>query len=169
MQKFARSLSTAAALVLIGLPAFAQGNSDADTREIETYRLTTQAMAKMEVVLQSIVEQAKKSPVAQAGDDDDGPDMSNASLTETAAAIEKQPMAAAALKKAGFSAREYIVFTFALFQANAFAEMMKSGMMKELPEDANAANVKFVQAHAAEIESLKKMMEEVNKQVGKGS
>jgi len=54
----------------------------------------------------------------------------------------------------------------ALFQASAFAEMKKSGMIKELPKEANAANVAFVQEHAAELAAMQQLMQQMNKKGG---
>jgi len=197
-----RAFTIVSAALLLSLPVYAQkSSSDADTREIENYRLTAQTLGKLKIAMQSLADQAKSDPKVQAhmklqaevdslgkldeltdaqqarleklqeqleneDNEKDGPDLSNASLAETAAAIEKQPMAAAALRKSGLTAREYLVASMALFQASAFAEMKKSGMIKELPKEANAANVAFVQEHAAELAAMQQLMQQMNKKGG---
>jgi hypothetical protein len=83
-------------------------------------------------------------------------------LSEMAAAIEKEPLAAKALADAGISARDYAKFALAYFQAGMVAGMLKQGLIKEVPPDlaatVNMENVKFVQEHEAELEEFGKAM-----------
>ena len=92
------------------------------------------------------------------------PAANNQTLSQMAAAIEREPLAAKALASAGISAREYTKFILASFQAGMVAGMMKQGLIKEVPKDLaatiNMDNVKFVQDHAAELEAFANAMKE---------
>ena len=88
-------------------------------------------------------------------------------LSEMAAAIEKEPVARKALGDAGISAREFVKFGLAYFQAGMVAGMMKQGLIKEVPKElaatVNMENVKFVQEHEAELATLAAAMKAIEK------
>ena len=88
-------------------------------------------------------------------------------LSEMAAAIEREPLAAKALAGAGISAREYVTFVLASFQAGMVAGMMKQGLIKEVPKDlaatVNMDNVKFMQDHDAEFQAFANAMKKADK------
>jgi len=88
-------------------------------------------------------------------------------LAEMAAAIEKEPVARKALADAGISAREFVKFGLAYFQAGMVAGMMKQGLIKEVPKElaatVNMENVKFVQEHEAELAALAAAMKAIEK------
>lgn len=70
-----------------------------------------------------------------------------------AARIEAEPRIRAALAEAGMSAREYARTSEAVVASMYVVTMLETGTIKELPPEANKANVEFVKAHMAEIES----------------
>jgi len=88
-------------------------------------------------------------------------------LSEMAAAIEREPLAAKALAGAGISAREYVTFMLSYFQAGMVAGMMKQGLIKEVPKNlaatVNMDNVKFVQEHEAEFQAFANAMKKADK------
>jgi hypothetical protein len=116
--------------------------SDAESEKLET--------------LQQELEQAEAST-------DDGSVSKAQSLTEMAAAMDRQPMLANALKSAGLTAREYSVMSMALLQASMWAGMKKQGMVKEkdIPKDVNPANIAFVEQHQAEMAALTERMKKL--------
>jgi hypothetical protein len=87
-------------------------------------------------------------------------------LSDMAAAMQREPLFAKGLAAAGLSAREYSKFLLAYFQAGMVAGMMQQGLIKEVPKDLaasmNMENVKFVQEHQAELEAFGKQMEALN-------
>ena len=85
------------------------------------------------------------------------------SLTEMEANIRKSPPIANALQSAGMSPREYATFMMAMIQASMVAGFKKAGMMKELPKDVNPENVKFVEAHEAELKAMQAEFEKLAK------
>jgi hypothetical protein len=89
----------------------------------------------------------------QADEDESGEEIQ--SLDALAARLTADPRIAGALERAGLAAREAAVMQFALFQAGFAAEMLESGTIKELPKQVSAENVRFYQAHKAEIEGLR--------------
>ena len=83
----------------------------------------------------------------------DGLEMGDSETTEQfVARIEAQPRIRAALAQAGMSAREYVRTSEALVASMYLVSMLETGTIKELPPEANKANVEFVKAHMAEIE-----------------
>jgi hypothetical protein len=60
------------------------------------------------------------------------------------------------LKAAGMAPREYATFMMAMLQASMVAGFKKSGMLKEIPKDVSAENVKFIEEHQKELEALQK-------------
>jgi hypothetical protein len=90
------------------------------------------------------------------------PKDSNQNLTQMAAAMEKEPVFAQALASAGITAREYAKFLFAYMSAGMVAGMMEQGVIKEVPKELatsmNPDNIKFVQAHKAEMQAFQETM-----------
>ena len=90
------------------------------------------------------------------------PKGSNQTLSEMAAAMEKEPAFAQALASAGITAREYAKFLFAYLSAGMVAGMMEQGVIKEVPKELansiNLENIKFVQAHKAEMQAFQETM-----------
>jgi len=79
-------------------------------------------------------------------------------LDDMEKAVRREPLLSGALAKAGMSPREFAKFTFAMVSASFAAGMQKSGMLKELPKDVNAENVKFIIEHEAELQKLQQEM-----------
>jgi hypothetical protein len=79
-------------------------------------------------------------------------------LDEFAAELNREPRVAAALAKAGMSAREFSKFAFAMFAAGFAASLQKAGMLKEQPKEVNADNLKFILEHEAEFQRLQEDM-----------
>ena len=77
-------------------------------------------------------------------------------ISDMADKIQKFPPMAAALQREGLTARDYAKFMMAMLQAGLAAGLQKAGMLKELPEGTNPANVKWIIDHEAD---LKKMQE----------
>src|SRR5688572_4386177 len=89
---------------------------------------------------------------------DDGPlKMNDAqTISDMAAQIQKFPPMAAALQREGLTPRDYAKFTLAMLQAGLAAGFQKAGLLKELPEGTNPANVKWILANEAELAKMQK-------------
>jgi hypothetical protein len=80
---------------------------------------------------------------------------SASSIDELAEKVQKNPATAAALTRAGLTAREYATF-MATFIHAALAHSLQQAGMPTLPEGVNPENVKFIAAHEAEVEAIQK-------------
>jgi hypothetical protein len=72
-------------------------------------------------------------------------------ISDMAAKIQKFPPMMAALQREGMTARDFAKFTMAMLQAGLAAGLQKSGLLKELPEGTNPANVKWILDNEAEL------------------
>ena len=91
------------------------------------------------------------------------PDADTQTLSQMAAAMEKEPLFAKALASAGVTAREYAKFVLAYMSAGMVVGMMEQGVIKDVPKELATSvhpdNIKFFQAHKAEMQAFQKAME----------
>jgi len=99
-------------------------------------------MAQLEAEIEE-AEQAEEMPEEE--------DQSLSAMVERMAA---DPRIAGALKRAGLAPREAATLQLAFFQAAFAVGMLESGVIKEIPKEANTENVKFIQANRAAIAAL---------------
>jgi hypothetical protein len=91
----------------------------------------------------------------EALEDEGSLNMSDAqTISDMAVKIQKQPAMASALQREGLTARDYAKFMMAMLQAGLAAGLQKAGMLKELPEGTNPANVKWIIEHEAELKKI---------------
>ena len=128
----------------------AQGPPDRDTQEINAYVLTEPALAKYAQATRALGAASKRLS-GNCDDDDDGAK----SLDALVARINAVPEAKSAIQSAGMTAREYVVFSFSLFQSGMAAWGLSQPGGK-LPPGVSKANVDFYRAHEAAIEKLGK-------------
>jgi len=137
-------------VLLASTASLAQGQADRDTREVSNYVLTEAALVKYTQAVHSLGSLVKSMPGACA----DGEDAK--SLDELAARLDAVPQVRAAMKSAGISSREYLVFSLSLLQ-NGMAAWALDQPGGKLPPGTSMANVKFFRTHDA---ALKKLGEE---------
>jgi hypothetical protein len=77
-----------------------------------------------------------------------------ATISEMAAGIQKEPRLAGALRREGLTPREFSKFMLAMLQAGFAAGMQKAGLLKTTPEGTNAANIKWVIEHEADLKKM---------------
>lgn len=136
------------AAVLVPAAAAAQGIADRDTREVQSYVLTEAALAKYTQATKNLGPLAKK--LSDDCDDSDGAKSLDGSVTRFNAVGGAQ----AAVKAAGMTTREYVVFTWSLFQTGMAAWALDQPGGK-LPAGVSKANVDFYKQHEAAIQKLK--------------
>jgi hypothetical protein len=85
--------------------------------------------------------------------------MNEDSLSDMEARIRTDPALSAAVKAGGMAPREYAKFTLVLLQASMVVGMQRAGLLKELPKDIAAENVRFVEQHEKELAALQRQME----------
>jgi len=190
-------VATVALLVaLVPVPAGAQAGADADTREVQAYRLTMPKLRQLNQFVTDLYRQRDTDPAyqqlkkkkaelaaleakedlteaeqermakleeeiaaAEEAEEDEGVDAEGQTLTSMAERMAADPHMASALKSAGLAAREAATLQLAFFQAALTAELLESGTIKEIPKEANTENVRFYQAHKAEIATLTALAE----------
>lgn len=143
-------LAACAAALLASPPAAAQ---DRDAQEIAAYVLTDAGLAKYTKATKNLA----ALPGSKPGDCDAGDD--SMSLAEMVAALDGTPGAKAAIQSTGMTTREYVVFTFSLFQ-NGLAAWALSQPGGKLPAGTSKANVDFYNRHAAELQQLEALKQD---------
>jgi hypothetical protein len=135
-------------LVALTAPAVssAQDFQDSDTREINNYVLTESGLAKYS--------QATRNLAALPNRCDKDEKEGAKSLDEAAAALDSVPEVRTAIRSTGMTTREYLVFSFSMFQ-NGMAAWALSQPSGTLPPGTSMANVNFYRAHEAAIQKRK--------------
>lgn len=143
-----------ACAVCLALPAVgsAQADSDADNREVTSYRLTQPALAKYAAATRALATVLAENPP------DCDEDQNDQSLDAMVAEIRGIPAATEAIESAGMPVREYVVLTWAMVQAG-FAAWGLDQPGGELPPGVSMANVEFFRAHEAEFQEAASLVE----------
>jgi hypothetical protein len=128
---------------------------DRDTQEVTSYVLTDAGLAKYTQATKNIA-LLPAQPETDC-EEDDGAD--SLSLDQLAAKFNATPGVKAAIQSAGMTTREFVVFTFSIFQ-NGLAAWALTQPGSTLPAGTLKANVDFYNRHAAEIEQLEAPKEE---------
>ena len=155
MQKMAQATRNLAAAIKNDPRFKRQQALEAELKKLQEKEEPTEADSARVEKLQAELEQLENSS---------GMSMTDAkTLSDMAAAINKEPIFAKSLADAGVEPREYAKFMLAFFQASMIHGMMKSGLVKEVPKDlaasVNMDNVKFIAEHEKELEAFAKEME----------
>ncbi len=129
----------------LALPALSHAQ-DRDLQEINRYVLTEAALTKYASAVQKL-----RPLAAQISSCDD--EENAKSITAMTTRIDRVPAVKAAIQSAGLTPREYLVFSFAVFQAGlgAWALEQPGGT---LPPGVSRANVDFYKSHRAKIEGI---------------
>jgi hypothetical protein len=142
----------------------AQG--DADLKAIQSFQLTIPVLNRMAQVQENMYATVKAHPELAkkyaAQHDDQDADVK--SIDDMAKKLDRVPEMKAAVIKAGFTPRSYMVATMAMFQAAmASAVLDMPGTDKsQIPANARA-NAAFLKAHAAEFQKLQRRGQEIQK------
>lgn len=129
------------------LVAVAQSLADRDTKEVADYVLTEAALAKYTQAVHKL--QPLMGQLPQDCDREEG----STSLNEMAARMDGVPGVKPALKAAGMTSREYLVFSWSVFQ-NGMAVWALEQPGGKLPPGVKMANVSFYRSHEAELTKL---------------
>ncbi len=134
-----------AAALITPTASVAQDFADRDTREINAYVLTESGLAKYSQVTRNLATLPNRC-------DEDQMQGAN-SLDEMVAQFDSVPEFRTAIRSAGMTTREFVVFTWSLFQ-NGMAAWVLSQPGGKLPAGASMANVDFYRAHEAAFQTL---------------
>ena len=140
-------VTIASVILLAPAVSVAQGFPDRDAREISAYVLSEAALAKYSRASANLGDLSKQL----AGNCDDSE--SAGSLDASVTRINANPQAKSAIQSAGMTAREYLVFSFSLFQSGmaAWALSQPGGA---LPPGVSKANVDFYRSHEQALKKL---------------
>lgn len=127
--------------------AGAQNLADRDTNEIAGYMLTESVLAKYTKAVHKL--QPLMGQLPHDCDQDEG----SQSLDSTAARMDGVPAVKSALKAAGMTSRDYLLFSWSVFQ-NGMAAWALEQPGGKLPPGVKMANVTFYRAHEAELKKL---------------
>jgi hypothetical protein len=144
------------ALFAVAANTPAQG---ADTKEVAAYRFTDATLAKYVKASRALAALGRSAPVDTSDDERDEEDEGGAgsggmSIAELTAKYDSVPEARRAITSAGLTTREYVVFTFALFEAGMAAFVVEQQGWNKLPSNVARSNVEFYQRHKATLDSV---------------
>ena len=145
------AMALAATAILV---APLQAQSDEET--IARYRLTEGVYAKYLQASRNLIAAWKADRAAFKDEDEDEADGDEATIAELAAQYDAHPAAKRALTSAGITSREFVTFTFAMFQAAMAAGVIQqmNGKLDDVPAGAQRDNVLFYRRHEAELERV---------------
>ncbi len=146
IKTFKGAFMVTAALALL-TPVVSHSLADRDTKEVADYVLTDAALAKYKQAVR------KLEPLAEQMPHDCDAEEGTKSLNDLAARLDGVPAVKSALKAAGLTSREYLLFSFSLFQ-NGMASWALAQPGGKLPPGMKMANVTFYRSHEAELTKL---------------
>jgi hypothetical protein len=159
----------AVAVAAVAAPLAAQdAPADADVRAIENFQLTVSVLNQMAQVQENMYATVKAHPELakkyadqreDPADDDD-----TKSIDEMAKKLDRVPEMKAAVIKAGFTPRSYMIATMAMFQAAMASAVldMPGADKSRIPANARA-NAAFLKAHAADFQKMQLRGQEIEK------
>ena len=150
------AIASAFALALLApVMGGAQNLTDRDSTEVAGYVLTEAVLAKYAQAVRKL--QPVMGQLPQECDGDEGPK----SLNDVAAHMDGVPQVKSALKTAGLTSREYLLFSWSVFQ-NGMAAWALDQPGGKLPPGVRMANVNFYRAHEAELKKLGEMAKQAD-------
>ncbi len=157
------TLTIALSLVLWSLPVVAQaakGGGDKDLAEMEHYTLTMEKATRYAEAVNDLGTLAKSNPKLASKMEGD----SDESLAAAERRIAVHPEIVTVLTKHGFTAHDFVLFGFVLFQSAFAEETAKANGVDpaKMAADAhvNLANMTFVSQHKAELEAIMKKIKD---------
>lgn len=142
--------------------------NDADVKAIESFRLTVPVLNRMAQVQENMYATVKAHPELAkkyADDKEDDNEQEDAkTLDDMGRRLDKVPEFKAAVIKAGFTPRGYMIATMAMFQAAMTSAVLDMPGADRSKVSANTmANVTFLKAHAAEMQRMQARAKEIDK------
>ena len=148
-----RAILIAAALALAAsTPAWSQASGAGDANEIHSYKLTDAGLAKYTQVGRNLESLASKAAADCANDGSDDSE-NGTTIDQVVARLNSTAGAPAAIKSAGMTTREYVVFSMAVFESGMAAWALSQPGGK-LPPGVSMDNVNFYRKHQAALEKL---------------
>jgi hypothetical protein len=130
-------------LLVPWMNSVAQVGADADTKEVQAFKLTEAGLGKYTKATHALSELSVGC--------DDNSDAN--SIAEMVARLNSYPGAETAIQGAGMTTREYVVFSMSLLH-NAMAGWVAREPGGSLPPGTSQANVDFLNSHEADLNEL---------------
>lgn len=141
-------VTVACALVLLApLLGRAQNLADRDAKEVADYVLTDAALARYTKAVHKLEPLLGELSQDCEGEED------QRSLNDAAARMDRHPGVKAALNAVGMTSREYLLFSWSVFQ-NGMAAWALDQPGGALPSGVKMENVKFYRAHETDLKKL---------------
>ena len=149
---------------LLAPASHARSQADADSAELENYKLTVPVIKKLEQVQENLYSAVKANPsLTSKYKDDKSSSNASESIDEAAKKMDKVPELKAAISKAGFTTREYLVAGLALVQASMANSLVeKPGADTGRLSPGIRANMAFVKAHQAELTHMQQRQKQLD-------
>ena len=142
-------------LLVITAPASvlpAQVPADRDVKEVAAYVLKEEAYTKFAKATKNLAAAGKELPGSCAEEE------GARSIDQQAARMDAVPQVKSAIQSAGMTTREFLVFSWSLFQAGMASWALEQPGGK-LPPGASMDNVKLYRAHKEAIEKMKPILQ----------
>ena len=155
-----RSLFITSAILFATTLASAAPPPDPDQKEITAFHLSMDNISKFGNASAALLKLTRDNPDLKK--QMEAEDSKNKTVQSTVDVMEKKyPAAAAAIRAAGLSTRDFVVMTGTIMSTTMAVGMKKQGMLKEIPDTVSPENAAFVEQNYDKINSmLTKMMSE---------
>jgi hypothetical protein len=163
MNTFPKFLLIAAISLSAGAAQKTRGATDADEREVATFRLSMDNLNKFGNASAALMKMTQSDPSLRKQMEEE---QKGKNLQEETAALERHPAVVAAIRSAGLAPREYIVMTASIISTAMVVGMKKQGMIKELPPIVSAENAAFVDQNYEKISAMLKKMQDARDRDG---
>ena len=140
----------AACATLLFAPELVSAN-DRDTQEVQRYTLTDAGLAKYRQATRNL------APLRDAIPRNCDDDANSTSVDAMVQNLDAVPRVKAAIQSGGMTTREYVLFSWSIFQ-NGLAAWAVSQPGGKLPPGTSQANVDFFKKHEAELQQLGTLM-----------
>lgn len=162
MKMFRRRCSALCALIfafqLFSTSHVSAQEDDADAKALAEYRLTDEGLDNFSQASRNLAAVAKTDPGlanSMEGSDD-------ATIAETAAMYDAEPVVREAIEAADMTSAEYVTFMYSLIQAGMAAWLAEEYGQTELPEGTPRENVDYYIANKEKIEALTEEMQQLS-------
>lgn len=140
----------AAAALLDARPALAQPGAEPDSAEVVAYRMTDEALAKIRIASQAVIDTLGLDPAGGEPEGEEVPEEAGV-VTRLANEFSRRPAMRMAIESSGLTIREFTLFWLAVaFSQMAAGDGGPQGQLSWYP----AENVNFYRLHREEIDAM---------------
>ncbi|HEX6573406.1 MAG TPA: hypothetical protein VF042_00425 [Gemmatimonadaceae bacterium] len=138
------------------LPSAPVSSSAEDKAALASYTLDMEKINKLSAFMANAASYRKSHPGEDLEVSLDATDDLDTSIQK----IESNTAAKQLLTESGLTAREYVLLVSAYLGAGMTVTMLDTNPNAKIPDNVNPKNVEFIRTHKAELDQMKKAMEE---------